>query len=62
MTSGPSSFTSGERGAMLVIATGILALSTPTAVQVLWLIAVSLAVAFSRVSRPGSTDPAPGPA
>jgi hypothetical protein len=47
---------------MLVIATGILALSTPTAVQVLWLIGVALAVAFSRVSRPGSADPAPGPA
>jgi hypothetical protein len=62
VTSAAGSFTSGERGAMLVIATGILALSTPTAVQVLWLIAVALAVAFTRVNRPGPADPAPGTA
>jgi hypothetical protein len=62
VTAAASSFTSGERGAMLVIATGILALSAPTAVQVLWLIAVALSVVFSRVSRTGPADPAPGAA
>jgi hypothetical protein len=54
--------TGGERGAMLVIATGILALSTPTAVQVLWLIGVVLAITFTRVGRNGSADPTPGAA
>jgi hypothetical protein len=54
--------TGGERGATIVIATGILALSTPTAVQVLWLIAVVLAIAFTRVGRNGPADATPGTA
>lgn len=61
MTSGPGSFATGERGALLVIATGLIALSTPTATQVVWLIAVVVGVALGRVGR-SAGEAAPGTA
>lgn len=60
-----------EMGVLILVATGVVVVNAPTALQVLWLIGVGLAVALTRVrgrGLPGSEGdggggrgPRPGP-